>query len=86
MTPTKSYPLNPITPAAARLAFKQLMDTRRPLMFSGMRLMVRGDRETGDYFDDTQPRRAPVSAHRWNLALQKSRRLRVQRRRAGRAR
>lgn len=86
MTGTKSYPLAPITPDAARVTFEQLMDARRPLLFSRMPRMVRADREMGDYFEDIQTNPAPMSAHRWNLALQKSRRLRVQRRTAGRAR
>jgi hypothetical protein len=86
MAGTKPHPLAPITPAAARLTFEQLMDARRPLLFSRMPLMVRGDREMGGSFADIYTYPAPMSAHRWNVALQKSRRLRVQRRMAGRAR
>ena len=86
MSGTKSYPLAPITPAAAQPTFEQLMDARRPLLFSRMPRMVRGDREMGGPFEDIYSYPAPMSAHRWNVALQKSRRLRVQRRMAGRAR
>jgi len=86
MTGTKSHPLAPITPEAARLTFEQLMDARRPFLFSRMPRMVRIDREMGAYFEDVQIYPAPMSAHRWNVALQKSRRLRIQRRTAGRAR
>jgi hypothetical protein len=86
MTGTKSHALAPITPAAAKVTFEQLMDARRPLLFARMPSMVRGDREKGGSFEGIYTYPAAMSAHRWNVALQKSRRLRVQRRMAGRAR
>jgi len=86
VTRTKSYPLTPITPAAARLTFEQLMDARRPLLLSRMPRTVRGDREKDDSFEDLYTYPAPLAAHRLNVALQKSRRLRDRRRMAGRAR
>jgi hypothetical protein len=78
--------LTPITPAAARLTFEQLIDARRPLLLSRMPRMVRGDRDKNDSFEDLYTDPAPLAAHRLNVALQKSRRLRGRRRFAGRAR
>ena len=81
------------TPVMRKPSLEQLMDARSPLLFSGMPRMLRGDGMMGDalhhesrYFEDIQTYPAPVSAHRWMAALQKSRILRVQRRTAGRAR
>jgi len=72
---------------------EQLMNASRPLLFSRMPRMLSGDGEmTGAlqhefrFIEGIQTHRAPVSPHRWNVALQKSRILRVQRRTAGRAR
>jgi len=84
MTAAKSNPLAAITPSLAKITFGQLMDARRPLLLLRMPWMLRGDRERRGSFDDTDP--SPMSARRWNAALQKSRRFRIQRRMAGRAR
>jgi len=86
MTAAKPNPLAPITPALAKMTFGQLMDARRPLLFSRMPGMVRGDRERHGSFEAMYADPSPISARSWNAALQKSRRFRIQRRMAGRAR
>lgn len=81
-----------VMPVKTKPNLDQLMNWRRPLLFSLMPRMLRGDgtmagvlRHRFRYFEGIHPH-APVSAHRWRSALQTSRILAGQRRRANRAR
>lgn len=71
----------------------QLEDSRRPLLFSLLPRMVRGDGTTPQFLQtafryiDPRRTRAPaitVSSHRWNRALATSRRLAARRAARGR--
>jgi hypothetical protein len=72
---------------------QQLMNAQRPLLFSRMPRMLSDDGRMARallhrfrYFDGIETQPARLSVHRWNVAFQKSRALRVQRRKADRAR
>lgn len=72
---------------------EQLMDAHRPLLFSRMPRMLSDDGHMARallhrfrYFDGIETHPARLSVRRWNVAFQKSRALRVQRRKADRAR
>ncbi len=75
------------------LTLEQLVNAHRPLMFSQMPRMLRGDgmmagalrHEFRYYLRNIPTHPGPVSAHRWNLALRKSRILRGHRPKTGRA-
>ena len=65
---------------------EQLMNARRPLLFSLMPRMLRDDGVMADilqhefrYVDDIHTHRVAVSARRWKVALQTSRILRSHR-------
>lgn len=92
MTPKKSYRLPRSVTVTTKATLEQLMNSRRPLLFSRMPRMLRGNgamagalQHAFRHFEDIQTHPAPVSVHRWKAALQMSRLLRAQRRRAGRA-
>jgi len=81
------------TPATAKMSLQQLMTARRAALFSRMPRMLRGNGELADtlqhefrYSEAIQTYPSPVSVRRWTLALQFSRILAAQRRRASRAR
>ena len=72
---------------------EQLMNARRPLLFSRMPRMLSDDGQMARsllhrfrYFEGIETHPAQLSVRRWNVVLQKSRALGVQRRRADRAR
>ena len=72
---------------------EQLMNARRPLLFSRMPRMLSDDGQMARallhrfrYFEGIETHPARLSVHGWNVAFQKSRALRVQRRKADRAR
>jgi len=92
MTRKKSVPLPRDVPEKTNPTLEQLMNAGRPLMFSRMPRMLRGDGTMAGtldhqfrYFEDIQTHPVPVSVRRWEVALQMSRILRDQRRRASHA-
>jgi len=92
MTTKKSYPLPRDVPVKTNSTLEQLMNARRPLLFSLMPRMLRGDGTMAGtldhqfrYFEDIQTHPVPVLVRRWKVALQMSRILRDQLRRASHA-
>lgn len=93
MTRSRPYPA-PRTgrPIKSKPTLEQLINARRPLLFSRMPRMLRDDgemvagalRESSDSENDHASKAVPMSEHRWRVALQMSRILRAQRRRGSR--
>jgi hypothetical protein len=92
MTSQKSHAVPEDTAARPTLTLEQLIDAHRPLLFSRMPRMLRGDgviagslQQEVRFFRALHPDHVAVSARRWKAALLRSRILRSHRRKVSRA-